>query len=471
MRRLYVNPWRSPISYAMLFEDAWLSAQGSDEVIWSDLARLDWPYSGSRWRWGASMATRSRPAPPTFRAKFLSELGAVDRSLERLSSGGPGLPHDDLERVRHFLYLTEASALLGHGDISVGDVPAYIRRGVDKSLAALAPRLDALLKDVDEVVVVNGRTRVGALVVEASRMRQIPFRILELANSPDQWRSWPMAWPNDRIVEEQLMLLAWRSADERTRDALAEDFLNQRIANEPLQGWRFQPEHHSKGDLDQLMRQVGRSGGRTIAFFPTTSAELSLRLERSTETWTQSEAVAALAGVAKHHGYSLIVRVHPQPWGQREKQEDALWAEVTKGLDVHLVSSSSAINSYELAHAVDVCATFLSGIGPELVWLGRPTVILGDPYWAELFSSYVAQDLDSLHGLLRAPIAPPERDAALVWAYYMATSGRPYRATKVAGPGRIEDGKGPIDAVGPLGRMMVMLREKCLEPLLGARRV
>lgn len=471
-REVYVNAWRTPISYAMLNEQFMLDRPTVKQQCWIDLAPYDWPYTGHPLRWAASVVSRRRAAPRVFRKK-VEDLGVCHLRLRDLSPIGDPVDFDR-QVLADFLVKSEYSAISGHAQTPLEEVPAYIHRGVSRSLGTVVPRLWELLEGASRVTVINGRTRVGAAVISAARAKGVDFRVLEVGFTPQYWVSWENCWPNARDVDRRRMLSVWESADgseEVRRTAAA--FLDSRLNNAPQQGWKFQPNVPSTAELEALIASRPPHLTRSVAFFPTTSIEMSLRLDsgESSGVWSQEVAFRALADACAARHVDLIVRVHPQPWGHRVREETAYWNSLAAPTRARVVAADSRISSYDLAKWASQSFVYESGIGPEISWLSKNVVVLGEPFWAQLFSDRIAHSRCEIDTALDQEQEPLPREAVLPWAYYLSTAGQPYRHVEVADYGTIKDDHGLIDQSSAVSRLLTWIRGSFLEPLLGTRRV
>jgi hypothetical protein len=353
----------------------------------------------------------------------------------------------DTESVRRFLYETEQSIETGELAVPHSQMRISTRRSIDRSVSQLALKVGTLVQSADEVMIVNGRTRVGALVTTACREAGKTFHVLEVGSDMSTWTQWTNTYPQDESENERRMWHAWHSADEAARKDAAEKFLDNRYAGAPLQGWKFQPETHDQKKLNELLTHISTEYPKGfVVFYPTSGVEFSVTKpdERSATGADQAHAFISLCQAAEAAGLGVIVRVHPQPWGSRVRVENEIWAERAKPHGAVVVPAESSINSYELAKVAYATATHSSSIGPELLGMGVRSLVLGSPYWAKLMGPLHATTSDEVLDALSTN-EMPACDAVHPWAYYMSQRGVPYEFVEVGGPGMVTANGSHVD--------------------------
>jgi hypothetical protein len=455
---LCINPWRVDLSYALLYEAARDLAEDGWDVTWVDASYLDRPYGGSRLRWLLSVVGRTNPSPMAF-ARAARNVGIHVAPWWRLKSSTMTL--ESRKAVTEFLYRTEQSILTAEMQVPVEAISRRTRRSIDRSVSHLIPRLAPLIKSTDEVVVVNGRTRVGAIVTALCSQLGKEFTVLEVGTELNSWTSWRNTYPQDDTENAMRMTLLWNQTDESTRRSEGQRFLQSRIQGDPLQGWRFQPEKHDVWALDRIVEDVSQRHTRGfVTFYPTSGVEFSITKpgERAPSGADQAKAFGNLCRAAQSLDLGVVVRVHPQPWGARASVEDDIWRERASGYGAYVVPAEAAINSYELARRSFATATHSSSIGPELVGIGVPCLVLGEPFWASLMGELHATTEDGIASYLRRrPTISSEW--ALPWAFYMLMRGKPYLHVTVGSPGNVQVDGRRVDRPRLLSRLLEQGRQ------------
>ena len=434
---LCINPWRVDLSYALLYEVARDLAEDGWDVTWIDASHLDRPYGGSRLRWLLSVVGRASPSPMAF-ARAARNAGINVAPWWRLKRSKVTL--ESRKAVTEFLYRTEQAILTAEMQVPVEAMSRKMRRSIDRSVSHLIPRLAPLIRSTDEVVVVNGRTRVGAIVTALCGESGKDFTVLEVGSEMNSWTSWRNTYPQDVTENAKRMELLWHQADDSTRRSKGQRFLQSRIQGAPLQGWRFQPEQHDASELARIVQEVSQRHGRGfVTFYPTSGVEFSVTKpgERAPSGADQANAFGDLCRAAQSLNLGVVVRVHPQPWGARASVEDRIWRERASEYGAYVVPAEAPINSYELARRSYATATHSSSIGPELVGIGVPCLVLGEPFWASLMGELHATTENGMASYLRRrPTISSEW--ALPWAFYMSELGRPYLHVTVGSPGDVQ---------------------------------
>jgi hypothetical protein len=120
----------------------------------------------------------------------------------------------------------------------------------------------------------------------------------------------------------------------------------------------------------------------TLTFFTGTKWEHSGIIENELDYFdSQESAVEYLLKTLDSAKWQIIVRHHPLKKGQRNRFETELWENCRKYTHFSEILPDDESDSYQILEESHIVAIYNSTIGFESIIMGKPTVILGNPYW------------------------------------------------------------------------------------------
>jgi len=128
---------------------------------------------------------------------------------------------------------------------------------------------------------------------------------------------------------------------------------------------------------------------------------------------------------------TLYLRVHPNLARLPELTAPLL---KLNGPRFHVIPPDDVVSTYTLMRACNKVLTFGSTTGVEAVFWGKPSILAGVGMYQSLGGNYVATNHEEVMQLLGADLTPKDRQAALIYGYWLATFGIPflhYRAEKM----------------------------------------
>ena len=181
---------------------------------------------------------------------------------------------------------------------------------------------------------------------------------------------------------------------------------------------------------------------KLASFFPTTDTEFPVFSDfhvASTYGGSQREAFKVFARVAKKNGFEVVVRAHPQNKDSAHlgEKEDAIWKSICDEYGADFIDSLSKVNSYDLINKSDLCATYCSSIGIEIVLAKKPFIMLGESDYSNYVLdslAYSEQDLSKLFidGVPTIAIAN-----LYPWAYWYSKGGESLKFFSVVRSGQL----------------------------------
>lgn len=121
----------------------------------------------------------------------------------------------------------------------------------------------------------------------------------------------------------------------------------------------------------------------------------------------------------------LYLRVHPNLAGVDNHQTREL-ARIDAPF-VTVIAADKPISSYALLRASEKVVTFGSTLGIEAVYWGVPSVLAGTSYYRNLGATYNPDSHAELIDMIGRRLDPKPIDAALIYGYYFATFGTPFK--------------------------------------------
>lgn len=282
----------------------------------------------------------------------------------------------------------------------------------------------------DLVYLFNGRFAYERAVLRACQERRIPCLLYEWGSSPERFFLRPFS-THDRVRVQDEMRSAWRDAPDRRR------------AREEATRWFVERREGQPRDWPSFTSLQRRSvvperapGARTIAYFSSSDDEfVAIGDEYRWHGWPgQLDAVRDLIRVVHSlHDTRLVLRIHPH-LVHKHPHERTRWMALQEAApEVIVVPPESHVDTYALIEESDVVVTGGSTVGAEAAFWGRPSVLLGPSEYDELGITHRPRSGEELRRILVDTALPAHREAALVYGYYRATFGEPYRVYEPTG--------------------------------------
>lgn len=121
----------------------------------------------------------------------------------------------------------------------------------------------------------------------------------------------------------------------------------------------------------------------------------------------------------------LVIRVHPNLAGSTDQEVTSI--RDLAGPAVVIVAPESRVSSYGLLQTAEVVLTFGSSMGMEAVFWGKPSILLGPTMYDGLGGLYRPKSIEELRTMLSTKLEPLDREVPLMFGYYVASFGEPYR--------------------------------------------
>ena len=289
-------------------------------------------------------------------------------------------------------------------------------------------------RDIETVTTVNGRLVVSSAIVCASRELGRKVFLIEsvdlLGNRYCVFEKSPHDLHEVALLQSQL----WSSANgdkELEADRYFRDHYLHRLKELNSVDYVFEDKYFRPNHYNKL-----------ASFFPTTDTEFPVFSDfhvASTYGGSQREAFKVFARVAKENGFKVVVRAHPQNKDSAHlgEKEDAIWKSICNEYGADFIDSLSKVNSYDLINKSDLCATYCSSIGIEIILSKKPFIMLGESDYSNYVLESLAYSEQDLAKLFRKGVPTIDVNNLYPWAYWYSKGGESLKFFSVIKSGQL----------------------------------
>ena len=165
-----------------------------------------------------------------------------------------------------------------------------------------------------------------------------------------------------------------------------------------------------------------------MAYFVSSEDEIAyISLEQTTETkfGSQRQAFETLKSQCQELGVLLVVRVHPH-LRVKALEETKYWNSQA-GPGVEILGPRDETCTYALARQAAGVVTYMSTVGMEALYLGKPVMLLGRGSYSGMNGFVVPQSVTEMRHFLQEPPLPADRSSAFQWGYFQGNFGVTYQ--------------------------------------------
>jgi hypothetical protein len=277
----------------------------------------------------------------------------------------------------------------------------------------------------DRVYVFNGRFGPLRAAIRACESRNIQFFTHEIGHDMNHYALFENVMQQDLNYNELDIPKRWvaaASSPDRNRIA-SQFFLDSR--NGVVQSWFS----FVKEQRDGLLPDNWDPGRKNVVIFSSSEDEFVALGEEwvgpiyGTQLEGLERILESLAG--DHGAMHLYLRHHPNLRYVKNEYTRKLMDLKSDFLTVIL--PGDPISTYALIEAADKVLTFGSTVGIEAVYWGKPSILVGKCFYQRLGGTYNPSSHEEVIELLKADLPPKDKEAALVYGYYLKTFGVPFR--------------------------------------------
>jgi hypothetical protein len=333
------------------------------------------------------------------------------------------------------------------GNLDLGEAVAstliFVQRTIDLDVKANATVIKHLLQSAflvyrslqnyfdhhptDRVYISNGRVAILRAAVRACEDKRVPFVVRDFGRDKNTLTVFPNTTSYDLEFYRKEIQAHWQKAagDPRREQIATHFFVDRAGGGNILNDYRSFVGNQQPG----LLPADWRPDRHNVAVFNSSEDEfLALGPQWKNPLYqNQLDGLrrlrGSLPGLPEQIHFTL--RLHPNLKGAPEKHLRSL-------TDLHgprftVVRPDEPVSSYALLRACDKVLTFGSTMGIEAVFWGKPSILAGRCHYQDLGGTYNPGSHADLLEMLRQPLEPIGREAALMFGYYYATCGVPYK--------------------------------------------
>lgn len=276
----------------------------------------------------------------------------------------------------------------------------------------------------DRLVIYNGRLPNYRPYVRVAQRFGVDFACHERGANRFRFGLYENALPHDFGATARHIQSVYRAGPDARADAEAY-FTQRRNREDAEQPWVSFAKHQTRTMLPDGFDPKKHN----IAIYGSSEDEY-LAIDRRDDSLFPSPNHAVRA-IASHFearpDVQVYLRVHPHLKGVRNTQTEAIAA--LSDLDrLVVLAADSPVDSYALLDACDTVLTFGSTMGVEATYWRKPSILLGNSFYADLDCAYTAHDQTALFGLLAQPnLTAKPIEGAIKYGSYRRTYGQPFR--------------------------------------------
>lgn len=313
------------------------------------------------------------------------------------------------------------------------DVPLRANLPRSRPLAEASLRLyRAVLNLIDErpvdlAYIYNGRIAPMRAIVRACQAHSVQFYTHDRGCDLNHYATFENALPHDLELFTRDMQRAWEAAPTQEREGIAERWYLGRAGGHGGAWYSFISDQ-KQGQLPANWEEVS---GRKIGIFTSSEHEFAAIGSQ----WIhplfekQIEGLKFICEQLRKEGRAgnlhLYIRVHPNQANSHHSERDAI--DNLADEHVTVIPAQSPVSTYDLLAACDTVMSFGSTTGIEASFYGTPSVLAGISFYRGMGATYDPQTTHELIELLKRPLEPKARSAAIKYGFFQATRGERFR--------------------------------------------
>jgi hypothetical protein len=280
-------------------------------------------------------------------------------------------------------------------------------------------------RPVDKVYVVNGRVTETRAVLHACQTRGISCSTIEVGHDKDHYELYHDTFPHDFEYVVKEIRRYWDEAgnDPRERERQATQYYLDRSRGVEREYKSFVTSQHQG-----LLPPDFSPDRHNVVIFNSSEDEFA----SIGDAWRNPVYQDQLDGLRRIRNdvdklpshVSIYLRIHPHMSGLRKLLDPLM---ELKGPRFRVIPPDSPVSTYDLMRACNTVLTFGSTTGIEAVFWEKPSVLVGMAFYRNLGGNYLASDHEDVLRLMQIPLEPKPREAALIYGYYYASFGIPYK--------------------------------------------
>lgn len=288
---------------------------------------------------------------------------------------------------------------------------------------------ELLKKDkFDRVYLFSGRGAEYKVVFEYCRKRGIDAYIFDKMGSPDKYilsknyHTLDLGRINNNIEN------FWKNSTNPDKEKIGEDFfINSRKGLE--QGWLS----YIKDQVQNQLPDNFNSSKKNIAVYNSSVYEYATNMSWKNHIYKDEiDGLWQILNCFKDNDdFHFYLRIHPNQKNMNNEQSrelkkigDANFKNLT------IITADDIIDTYALLEACDTTLVFVSTVGIEACYWGKPVILAGRTSYQKLDCSYNPQTHKEVVELLKSDLKPKNKRNTFKYGYYFLENGINYKYFK-----------------------------------------
>ncbi len=277
---------------------------------------------------------------------------------------------------------------------------------------------------VDRVYVQGGRFSEVRAVLRACQQRGVECLVTEVGSTINRYEIYENSYFHNLAYIEKDMWRYWnQAADPAERERVADHFYQSRTQGVEWDFYSFvasQKQGLLPPDFDPEQHNV--------AIFNSSEDEFAAigKDFRNPIYRDQLDGLRRIRADLDHlpGDVKLYLRIHPNLSRVPKLTAPLLELDAPR---FRVIPPDSPVSTYGLMRGCRKVLTFGSTTGIEAVYWGKPSILAGVGFYQSLGGNYVAKNHDEVMQLLGADLKPKDKQAAIVYGYWWATFGIPFK--------------------------------------------
>ena len=293
-----------------------------------------------------------------------------------------------------------------------------VRKTIRDFVAVYLTAMEYLEKDgYDLIYVFNGRFASAKAWIRACEKTRTDYMTHERLGMPDRALRIKNGSPHGTLLWPPLIREFWdKNRDNPEVLKEAHDFFEERPQGR-LTGWFSFVNTQDRKSLPETWD----AGKRNMVIFSSSVSEFAGLPDyfEGAAFHDQRQAYLDLASsLQKNHGdIRLFLRVHPN-----SRLDTFRWwedPEFSSLENLTVIPPESAISSYELLQQCEKVIVFITTMGIEATFWGKPSIVLSNAMYSGIGAAYEPRSLEEACEMLAADLPPKPREAALAYGGFM----------------------------------------------------
>ena len=271
------------------------------------------------------------------------------------------------------------------------------------------------------VYIFNGRYTAARPWVHACQKHSVKYYTHEKVSSPDRPMKWSCDLPHNPAKYPERIIDFWNKShdDANVRDQ-AHNFFQERPEGQ-MTGWISFVDKQQQS----LLPEEWDKNNKNIVIFTSTEWEfVSIKeVVENAPFGTQEEAYLSLIKESQKFEKNIryYIRVHPNSFNDKGRWwENDAFKELP---NCTIIKPESKVSTYSLLENCDFAITYLSTIGIEATYWGKPSISLAQAFYYGLDAVYEPKNINELVELVTSVLPPKPQINALKFGAFMRCGG------------------------------------------------